>query len=168
MTQPEKKSTDEVLAMGALLERKVAELYRLFYKLFADDDAATHTWHMLVLEEESHASYLESERQMLNAAPEAFGGSRFDVTVLQDTLNATDGMIERVRAGGIDLEGALRMAVEIEGGAVETQYFGLVDVASEGLKKVLDSLLIDSRQHRNHIKALARERGIDLSEIVLP
>lgn len=168
MTQPEKKSTDEVLAMGALLERKVAELYRLFYRKFADDDAATHIWHMLVLEEETHASYLDSERQMLNAAPEAFGGPRFDVTVLQDTLNAIDGKLERVRAGGIDLEGALRMAVEIEGGVVETQYFGLVDVASEGLKKVLDSVLIDSRHHRNHIIALAKERGIDLSEIVLP
>ena len=164
MTQLEKKSADEVLAMGVLFERKVAELYRLFYRKFVDDDLATHTWYLLVLEEESHASYLESERQMLNAAPEAFGGPRFDVTILQDTLNAVDGMLERVRTDDIDLEGAVRMAMDLEDGAVETEYFGLVDVASEGLKKVLDSVLIDSRQHRNHIKALAKEKGIDLPE----
>lgn len=163
-----KEKASEILALGSAVESRVSELYRRFYKRFKDDDLAREIWHTLSVEEAAHADFFKAQKGLLDAVPEAFGAPRVEPSTLEDGLKMLDGMHSSVEAGEVDLETALNMANKIEDGILGAEHTELVEITSEGLKNILESLFYDSKVRRRLILKLAEKNGTELSGTDLP
>ncbi len=159
-----KKNAEEILELGAILETKVAELYSIFAQKFADDDLVRDVFLILVMEEKNHASFLRSKKEILNTVSHVFGDTLVDVSIFMDAQAQLGSFLAKAKSGDFDLAWALQVAYAIEDMVVEKEYFGFIEVSASGLKKTLDSLLLDSEEHRSKIKSLAEVRGVELTE----
>lgn len=131
---------EEILTIAVKIERAAAEIYRLLYDRFKEDNMAAYLWHSLALEEEGHAEFIEAEMKMLMTAPDAFGEVTVDAAPLLASLKMMEDAATHIRENPVTLEKAVCLALQIEEDMVEKKYGDLIEIVSPSLKKVFEEL----------------------------
>ncbi len=154
-------NTEEILKLAAIVERRVAAIYRKLYGRFKDNELCGYLWHTLAVEEEGHAEFLDAELKMLKTVPDAFGATRIDEAPLKDSIELLDRIEERIDAEELDIKEAIRLAMEIERDMVERKYADIVEVAAPALKKVFKELTKGS-DHVERLTIAAKKLGVEV------
>ncbi len=153
----------DVLRLAVKIERTAGDIYRLLHTRFIDDEVASAIWHTMAVEEDSHVDFLITQQRMLEKVPDAFGDINCDISGLEDALKSFESIAERFRSGkDVTLEEAVETAVSMEVEMLESEYFGVMGVASPKLRAVFEALTIDIETHREHLyelKNVVKSRG---------
>jgi len=121
-------TTREVLEATIALEKQSMALYARFAKVFASDNKLQDFWFGMARDEARHVGALDLVTTVLDQ--EAMLDKQSPISLEDATIVRLRGLLEKSRrdaAPGITLEGALRIALEVE----ETE---LEDLVSDLLK----------------------------------
>lgn len=152
-------SSLDTLKLAAKIERKIAEIYRLFYDMFKEEKMAAHLWESLIDEEEAHAGFLDAKIRMLKVEPDTFGPAATEMTILEETVQRMEELESYVRNNPVDLPEAIDIALKIERELVEKRYNKLVEIADPSLKRIFADLT-KSDGHVEKLVIAARQFGV--------
>ncbi len=150
---------EEILGIAVKIERKAAEIYRLLYSRFKEDDMARYLWYSLALEEDGHAEFIEAEMKMLKTVPDAFGEVAVEAAPLLASLKMMEDAANYIRENPVTLEKAICLALQIEEDMVEKKYSDLIVIMSPSLKRIFEDLTKMS-DHVERLDSAARKMGI--------
>jgi hypothetical protein len=150
---------DSLLTESIKLELKVAGLYSLFHNLFPED---ADFWWKLMMEEQSHASLLQSLEDFF--APAGLSPTGLLAPVVQDLkdVNSTlSYLTERCRHARTSREEAFNIALEVEQSADEFHFqeFMASDAHSK-IDEVFIQLNGDDKDHARRIGLYMTNHGI--------
>lgn len=150
---------EEVLGIAVKIERKAAEVYRLLYDRFREDNMAGYLWYSLALEEDGHADFIEAEMKMLKTVPDAFGEVTVEAAPLLASLKMMEDAASHIRENPVTLEKAVCLALQIEENMVEKKYADLIEIVSPSLKRIFQELTKMS-DHAERLETVARKLGL--------
>jgi bacterioferritin (cytochrome b1) len=132
-------TVEEVIIAAALIERRVANIYKVFYEKFSNEKLTSYLWQTLMAEEEAHASFLDAELNIIRSTPSDFGEVRIDINLLDAASLMLDEVEARIKED-ITLKDALSIALKIESDFIEKKYDQLIQVNSETLSRIFKTL----------------------------
>ncbi|MDH4227574.1 MAG: hypothetical protein OEV59_07510 [Deltaproteobacteria bacterium] len=153
--------TREALTMLAAIERVAARLYKHFNEKFGTKDGVD--WGKMALEEEEHARFFETQKRMLDTVPNVFGRTLISLVELKRLTEKLSGIAVEGMKDDVTLEKALRIGYVIEVEVSESENIKLMHIKSESLRKVFDSILIETVSHKEQILRAADRNGVILS-----
>ncbi len=150
----------ELIKLAVVIERKAGGIYGKFHERFVDDSMTGYLWHLLSVEEDGHASFLETELKMLDKVPSAFGDVRVSLGEMEETLERVVEIEKTVAEKELDIKDAVCLALKLECEIVENQYAKLIDISSQALNKIFTEINRDS-DHKEKLLAVAKKLGIE-------
>ena len=154
-------TVEEVLDMAALIERKVASIYRTFEKRFGSDAMAGYLWESLANEEDGHAEFLEAQKKLVKTSGRAV--ALINISALKESLEAVEKYEKLILKNGLTNKDAVRIALEIENSVLEKNYNILVGTDSPALMKIFKQFS-DTTAHTERLRVAAEKLGVELTE----
>ncbi len=152
-------NAEEILVLAVKIERKAAEIYRLLYSRFREDNMNGYLWYSLALEEDGHAEFIEAEMKMLKTVPDAFGEVTVEAAPLLASLKMMEEAETHIRENPVALDKAICLALQIEEDMVEKKYADLVNILSPSLKRIFEELT-EMSDHVERLDSAARKLGL--------
>lgn len=120
----------EVLGTALDLERRVMELYVAFVRAFPRPDEVRNFWFGMARHEAGHCGALLLVEAIVKVDPEREAGAKvwFDEAVVTRLRALLGAYGHEIREGGVTLERALEMAVDLEGSELEDLVVDLLGV----------------------------------------
>ncbi|MFZ3072134.1 MAG: hypothetical protein WA162_02685 [Thermodesulfobacteriota bacterium] len=150
-------TVEEVLDMAALIERKVAGIYRSFKKSFGSDVMAGYLWESLANEEDGHAEFLEAQKKLVKTSGRAV--VMINISVLRESLEAVEKYEKLMEKGGLTNKDAVRIALDIENSMLEKNHNILVGTDSPVLTKIFKQFS-DTTAHIEKLRVAAEKLGV--------
>jgi rubrerythrin len=144
-------------------EEAVGELYDTYAEVFPQRN---NFWKQLAIEERGHATWLRNMYPHVEDNSVTFDEGRFNVKALETSIRYLKKWA--LEARDIELINALSIAMDIEGGIIERNYFKVFDSDNEDLKQVFNSLVEACKQHKKRVSdALDEVRRLPQSDVAI-
>jgi rubrerythrin len=137
------------------IEETLFEIYGLFAERFP---AHREMWSRLAGEEQSHAEWIRDlfgkvEQGSLNLREDSFR-----MEGIQTFLDYANERLEEAKSAKLPFLHALDMALDLESGLLEREFFRIFEADSEALEQAFEDMQRQIRDHTERIrKALTRE-----------
>lgn len=120
----------EVLGTALDLERRVMELYVALLQAFPRPEEVRNFWFGMARHEAGHCGALMLVEAIIKADPEREAGAKvwLEETVVTRLRALLGAYLQEIRQGGVTLERALEMAVDLEGSELEDLVVDLLGV----------------------------------------
>ena len=138
----------EIISKMEILERVIGQLYKTYAKIFP---ANYSFWTGLSQEEEHHAKLVNDLKKKLENGNISFDIQRFNLSAIQTTNQYIQKKIQQANDGLINEQGAYNAAWDIENSLLEKNFFRTFTSKQNEVKRILDTLLHDTEDHRNRI-----------------
>ena len=155
MKTPDEKMADihEVIENLKLIsegEGDISEFYRLCGDVFADEK---DFWHDLAASERTHAEAALRMADLIAEEPGKYkpGLSFHAVSIRLFSLHLSD-LVESMRAGKINKNELLSMAVDIEDSVVELNYGDMIETAVPEYRTLARRLAEETGEHRHKLE----------------
>jgi len=145
----------KILELLAENEVAIARLYQAYAKRFPRQRAF---WDTLAKEEVQHYQWIQ-ELSTGTHAPVQIKEDRFDVAVFQISFDYLEEKLAQAEYEDLSHKEAVAIALDIETGMFERGYFKVFEGDDPELKRVLDLLAKETREHTDSLRdALTRKR----------
>lgn len=132
-------------------ESALAEIYRLFAATLKQSE---QFWLILAAEEDSHKHLILDLEAKVFAGGIIFNRPNFTVAAISDSIDWINQNKTRIKNHGITMKEALRDALTLECGIIESAFFNVVDGDDPN---VMELLISQSSKTKNHILRLKKE-----------
>jgi len=140
------------------IEETLFGIYRLFAERFP---AHRDMWSRMAGEEEGHAKWIRDLYGKVEQGSVRLGKDHFRVEGIQTFLDYANERLEEAQKAKLPFLHALDMALDLESGLLEREFFRIFEADSEALKQALEDMQQQIRDHTERIrKALAHEQGL--------
>ncbi len=140
----------------AEIERLVSKIYFRFSHLFLHHSELRDFWWQMAMEEEQHSAILLACKEMIKNYPD----ETVDPSISQekaDQLKAHISAYLRKGTPSITVEGAFKVALEIESSEIDAIYSKLLRLGGPKIAKTMESLGVPASVQRQKLKsALSR------------
>jgi hypothetical protein len=140
----------------AEIERLVAKIYYRFSHLFLARPELRDFWWEMAREEEQHASILVACRAMIAN----YEDEQLDPLISRQKANELNARLSSFLAQGIpelDVEGAFKIALDIESSEIDVIYGKLLQLGGPQIGKTMENLGVPASVQRQKLKAALRE-----------
>ncbi len=139
-------------------ELNVSELYKMFYEYYPED---YNFWWTLSIEEQKHASLLNSGKEFHKIGNVDFEMSDSDITVLVELNEGFQTIVEDFKKNP-SRRYAFDIALAMESTVMEMHYENFMNThkKNDQISKVLQKLNHDDIDHANRIKRYMSENNI--------
>jgi hypothetical protein len=144
MVQPGNDAAAAVAALAAY-ENAVGDLYAAFGQRFGHESGF---WHELSTQEYGHGEALLALAHADGSLAAFIDADRFNAGEVRQATTRIREQVEVAEYSSMHLKEALRAAVEIERGMVESRAFTVVASDAPSVQKTLEHLRLDSQRHR--------------------
>lgn len=144
-----KEKEKDIIMKMEMLERVIGQLYKIYARKFASDYSF---WIQLFREEEEHAKLVKELEKEAKQGNLTFDNQRFKVNAIQTTIQYVQKKIDQANDSSMTERDAYHIALDIENGLLEKNFFRTFKADQAGLKEVLNKLIHDTAEHRNRIK----------------
>ncbi len=144
----EKEKEKDIIMKMEMLERVIGQLYKIYAKKFPPDYSF---WIQLSREEEEHARLVKELEKEVRQGNLTFDDQRFKVNAIQTTIQYIQKKINQANDSSMTEQDAYHIALDIENGLLEKNFFKTFKADQPGLKDVLNKLILDTAEHRNRI-----------------
>ncbi len=145
-----------VLESLETIETKIADLYELFSKIFAEDAGAASFFYRMSVDETAHANLVRYQRRVVVQNMKLVKEISLDL----DAVNATlERVISVLSEPPYSLEEALKIALEIEKSLAEAHSLTAVAQAIPDFSRLLSSLSGFDSRHCEVVEDFAASRG---------
>ncbi len=151
-------TSQQVFASMEKFEGKMSDLYRWYSELYAEDTEAAALFYRMSVEEKSHLNTVRYERRLMLQNPKLFSSVQFDSLSMDEEVARVDQLLGARRR--LPLEEAVRVAIDLEGGAAERCYKVALQNSGPELAKLLNGMAAGDRQHRDALAQFAERRGL--------
>lgn len=135
-------------------EEAIGELYRDFARRFTD---TAELWQQMAQEEKHHAALLRKLYVGILSGELSFRDQDFDMGALRQFVERVRSQHNRSRAGQLDRDEALRLALELEQSLAERGFLNCLEAHSDQVRETLDRLRSESEDHAGRIRALQKK-----------
>ena len=140
------------------IEDKLFEIYGIFAERFA---AHRDMWSRLAEEEKGHAKWIRDLYGKVEQGSVRLVEDRFRVEGIQTFLDYANERLEEARTAKLPFLHALDIALDLESGLLEREFFKIFEADSEALKQAFEDMQQQIRDHTERLrKALAHEDGL--------
>lgn len=140
------------------IEEKLFEIYGIFAERFA---AHRDMWSRLAEEEKGHAKWIRDLYGKVEQGSVRLVEDRFRVEGIQTFLDYANERLEEAKTARLPFLHALDMALDLESGLLEREFFKIFEADSEALEQAFEAMQEQIREHTERIrKALAHEGGL--------
>jgi hypothetical protein len=143
---------NEIIDLLVRNEIVMQELYRAYAKTFPIFESF---WSSIAKDEASHAAWINTLYYKMKAGMVVIPEQRFPVAIIEATIADIEKKKEQAQAGNVTSLGAMEIAVQIEGGMLESKFFEVIANDNIELQIILEALRLGTQQHLQEIK---RER----------
>ncbi len=148
ISMKEKEKEKDIIMKMEMLERVIGQLYKIYAKKFPPDYSF---WIQLSREEEEHARLVKELEKEVRQGNLTFDDQRFKVNAIQTTIQYIQKKINQANDSSMTEQDAYHIALDIENGLLEKNFFKTFKADQPGLKDVLNKLILDTAEHRNRI-----------------
>jgi rubrerythrin len=139
------------------IEETIFGIYRLFAERFP---AHRDMWSRMAEEEMGHAKWIRDLYGKVEQGSVRLGEDHFRVEGIQAFLDYANERLEEARTAKLPFLHALDMALDLESGLLEREFYRIFEADSETLEQALEDMQREIRDHTVRIrKALAHEQG---------
>ncbi len=157
----EKTNIVELLKASIKLELQIADIYKLYYDLFPDDQ---EFWWRLVIEEEGHAALLRSGKEHYlpaNSFPEKILSP--SISKVLNANNMVNDYIVKIKTDPPSREEAFSTAYYLEHSVGELSYQAFMEKLPETkLESIFQKLNVDSKNHADRVFDYMKNHDIRL------
>jgi len=154
------RKTEGIQAIEGLvqIEETLFEIYRTFAERFP---AHRDMWSRMAEEEKGHAKWIRDLYGKVEQGSVRLGEDPFRVEGIQTFLDYANERLEEAQTAKLPFLHALDMALDLESGFLEREFFKIFEADSEALKQAFEDMQQQIRDHTERIrKVLAREDGL--------
>lgn len=144
------------------LENKVQALYEFYNRLFCDDREVAGVFYELALEEKSHADMIDYQIRMVRKNRSIFKEVEIDLTAVEAMIARIDALL--CAEEPISLTEALKLAIELEAGALEYHYRTLIAKSNPEVGPLIRALGASDKEHADMLRDLAVKRSVNMDE----
>lgn len=138
----------DVIMKMEMLENVISQLYKKYAERFSQD---RQFWAQLSLEEVGHAKWVKELGEQSKKKNLTFDKGRFKVNAIQTTIEYIQKKIKQATSDLITEKEAFYIAWDIENGLLEKEFFKTFESDQLELKKILEKLLRETKDHRYRI-----------------
>jgi len=138
------------------LERAIAVRWA---EVFEEDREAAFVWFKMANEEKGHAGLADYRRRVVQKNPNLSGEVDVD---LEDVTKAIDMVRRSLDGPSPTLDDAVRLAYLLETSAAESHFRNALNESHPELRRPLECLGGEDRQHLERLKGFAANRNIPL------
>jgi rubrerythrin len=147
------------------LEKKIADLYKWFSEIFADDAEAAAFFYRVSIDETVHANLVAYQRRVAIQNSKLCEEIAFDL----EDLNATiEKVVSTLLGPPPSLEEAVKIAIDIEKNATEAHYRTAIQQAFPDICQLLNNLSTFDSRHCEVFEDFASDRGFPFASKVRP
>jgi hypothetical protein len=151
-------SDADVIALLISHETSLHNLYAAYAEKFP---VYSKFWNSMSAEERGHAKLIGTLKSLAAAGSLKIDQSRFKTELIKTMLNYINKEKDSISFGGLSLIQALTVAREIERSMIERRFFEVFKGDQTQLKKVLNTLEKDTREHLDKINIAWQENRIN-------
>lgn len=151
-------TNQQVLIAMEKFEGKMAELYRWYSELYAEDAEASALFYKMSVDEKSHLNVVRYEKRLILQNPALFGAIKVDRRAVQEDTAKVEALLGARRR--LALEEAVRLAMDLENGSAERCYRVALQETNPEVAKLLNGMGAGDRQHHEALKEFAKKRGL--------
>ena len=153
-----KKVEMQVIDGLVQIEETLFGIYRLFAERFP---AHRDMWSRMSEEEKGHAKWIRDLYGKVEQGSARLGEDHFRVEGIQTFLDYANERLEEARTAKLPFLHALDMALDLESGLLEREFFKIFEADSEALKQAFADMQQQIRDHAERIrKVLAQESSL--------
>ena len=140
------------------IEETLFGIYRMFAERFP---AHRDMWSRMAEEEEGHAKWIRDLYGKVEQGSVRLGEDHFRVEGIQIFLDYANERLEEAQAAKLPFLHALDMALDLESGLLEREFFRIFEADSEDMKQAFEGMQRQIQDHTQRIrKVLAQEDGL--------
>ena len=140
------------------IEETLSEIYGLFA---GRCPAHRDMWSRLAEEEKGHAGWIRDLFGKVEQGSVHLREDRFRIEGIQTFLDYANERLVEARSARLPFLHALDMALDLESGLLEREFFKIFEADSEALEQAFEDMQREIRAHTERIrKALAREGAL--------
>jgi rubrerythrin len=152
------KTTDQAIEGLVQIEETLSKIYQLFAERFP---AHRDMWSRMAEEEKGHAKWIRDLYVKVEQGSVRLGEDHFRAEGIQVFLDYANERLEEARAAKLPFLHALDMALDLESGLLEREFYKIFEVDSEASEQAFEDMQQQIRDHTARIrKALAHEQGL--------
>lgn len=144
----------EIFELLEAHENQIMELYKTYASVFPE---FSNFWNALAQEESSHAALISQLKKKAQEKNIEVNTKRFKPELLKTTINYLKREAEKAKKKKIDIMYAMTNALEIEKSMIEREYFEVMNMDPEDLKKALAYLNESTKRHVERVKIIWEE-----------
>ena len=137
----------------AELEESLADLYRAFAEIIP---SAADFWRRMVVEKESHRTLVQNIGEQFQNGQWHFHRPAFTTGAIADSCHQVHAMAERVLQRGMSMRDALRYALEVERGKIESDFHQIVASDTSETIEIIESMRGFTHTHVRHLENEAK------------
>jgi len=141
----------EILDLLEAHEHHIKDLYLAYSKTFPEFAAF---WNALAQEEASHAALISQLKKKAVEKGIEVSVKRFKPELLKTTINYLKREAQKAKNKKVDIMYAMTNALEIEKSMIEREYFEVMNMDPEDLKKALAYLSESTKRHVERVKII--------------
>ncbi|OGD65863.1 hypothetical protein A3F08_00025 [Candidatus Berkelbacteria bacterium RIFCSPHIGHO2_12_FULL_36_9] len=150
----EKEEEIKILNLMVENEESIGRLYSEYAEKFSQH---SEFWNHIFKEELIHAQWIKALYGKVDSGKVVFNKNHFPSDIVEKTLSFIKQKIEETKKDELPLMTALNIALKIEKGMIENNYFGVFNTDTGRFKKVLDDLAQGTRDHIRDIESKKME-----------
>ena len=140
------------------IEETLFGVYGLFAERFP---AHRDMWSRMAEEEEGHAKWIRDLYGKVEQGSVRLGEDPFRVEGIQTFLDYANERLEEAQTAKLPFLHALDMALDLESGLLEREFYKIFEADSEALEQAFEDMQQQIRDHTERIrKVLAHEGGL--------
>ncbi len=143
------KSVNSIVAHLAMQEEAIAELYGQFCSSLPEMESF---WDRLVVEERAHAEVIWKLHELKKTSKIHLNTRKFSIDAIRTNLDFIRRQTEDCQQDGITLIRALSLAVDIERGLIEKEFFRIFESDSPRIINEFESLEQHSAEHLGRVE----------------
>ena len=153
-----KKVEMQVIDGLVQIEETLFGIYRLFAERFP---AHRDMWSRMAEEEEGHAKWIRDLYGKVEQGSVRLCEDPFRVEGIQTFLDYANERLVEAQTAKLPFLHALDMALDLEGGLLEREFYKIFEADSEALEQAFEDMQQQIRDHTERLrKALAHEDGL--------
>ncbi len=134
-------------------EESLVELYRVFAELIP---SAKKFWGRMASEKESHRTMIQNIWEQFQNGKWRFHRPAFATAAIVDSCHHVRSKTDLVRRTGVTMREALRYALEIERGKIESEFLQIVALDTSETMEIMESMRGFTRAHVRHLENEAK------------
>ncbi len=146
---PEDKEAQEEIEGLVRIEETLSEMYTLFAQRFQEHH---DMWSRLAEEERGHARWIRDLYAEVRKGSARLGKERFRAEGIQHFLDYAEKRLEEARSEVLPFVHALDMALDLESGLLERNFFQIFETDSPALQREFEEMREQIRTHTEKVR----------------